>query len=165
MNGDKPVLSDPTKQYSREIAVLDYEAAKEEAIERLRFQNELASSLIKNLLLINGGAIVAILTFVGNTKSDLSRMDLKGSLVLFAAGCVFCIVASILGFFAGERFHDATISEAWNAQLRMNGESERHSVSVEIKCGRLAYRFAVLFVLTSVLAFVFGAFNAIDALL
>ena len=148
-----------------DIARLDYEAAKEEGIERLKFQNDLANSVLKNLLLINGGPIIAILTFVGNIKPDLSRLDLKGSLMLFATGCLFCVVAYIFGFFAGERFHDATMSEAWNAQLRMNGENPQHPALAEIKCGRCIYNFAILFVVASVLAFAIGVYQAMEALL
>jgi len=50
----------------RELAKLDYEASIKEAADRLHFQQEIGLTPCKSGILVNGGAIIGLLTFIGN---------------------------------------------------------------------------------------------------
>ena len=56
---------------------MDYEASTAHASERLRFQQETAVAAIKSLTLVNGGAILALLTFIGNSPAKYNVGDLE----------------------------------------------------------------------------------------
>lgn len=60
----------------RAIARHDYEDFKAETAERLKLQAEMAHAALKGLTLANGGAIVALFTFLGNSRSAVDRGDL-----------------------------------------------------------------------------------------
>jgi len=46
----------------------DYETYKAEEAQRLGFQHDFAQAALKSAVLVNGGAIVALFTFLGNEK-------------------------------------------------------------------------------------------------
>ena len=49
----------------------------EDATDRLRFQHEYSIAGFKTLILINGGAVIALLTYAGNVKDGLKPANLQ----------------------------------------------------------------------------------------
>lgn len=62
------------------------------AIETFKSMVGLATEGLKALLLVNGGAVVALLTFVGNSKSIPARSFALPAL-MFVLGLIFCVGA------------------------------------------------------------------------
>jgi hypothetical protein len=71
----------------------------DESSDRLKYQMELAHGVLRNLLLVNGGAIVALFTFIGDTDRAYEPRGIWWAFTCFAAALVATLVASILGYF------------------------------------------------------------------
>jgi hypothetical protein len=53
---------------------------------------------VKAILLINGGACVAVRAFIGSIASKVTVTDLAGSLVWFAIGAVAAVISAAFGY-------------------------------------------------------------------
>ena len=76
----------------------DYESYQQEEQQRLQFQHDFAQSALKSGVLVNGGAIVALFTFVGHDKAVISSECLWWSFASFAAGLFFSLGAYVCAF-------------------------------------------------------------------
>lgn len=72
--------------------------------ENLRGAINIGAQTIKSLELINGGAVIAVLTFYGNVLSsspgeiDIDRSWLTPALLNFASGVAWAVLCSILAY-------------------------------------------------------------------
>lgn len=66
--------------------ILVTDESSEFGIMHYRATVEFAQILVRSLLLLNGGAIVAILTFVGNSQTDSSPIHIKFELLTSSIG-------------------------------------------------------------------------------
>ncbi len=154
--------NDRTQQ---EMARIDYEALRDEAADRLRFQNELSQGILKNLLLINGGAIVALLTYIGNATRTVEAGYLVVAFWVLSASLFLTLLSFCAAFFAGEFWHDATISQSWNALEKSFGRVPQWDETSELKKARLSYKVALILIFASFALFVAGVYFAIEAIL
>ena len=62
----------------------------EDVTDRLRFQQEFSIGGFKALILINGGAVIALLTYAGNAKSRIEAASLEWAFggYILGLGCV-----------------------------------------------------------------------------
>lgn len=67
-----------------------------EMMHRMEVQNQLGQSALKSMMLVNGGAIIALLTFIGNEAHIANASYLKCGLSMFGAG----LFLSLLAYFA-----------------------------------------------------------------
>ena len=104
---------------------------------------------MKALLLINGGAVVALLTFLGNAKAGKELAQFSGvPLAAFVCGVVF----SVLTF----AFSYATQFALFNETVRPDSyRGPKHMAFLYI---------SLLFVVLGLVAFVVGCFTSISAL-
>lgn len=149
---------------ARELIAMDCHRFKDESIARLNFQNEMAHSVLKNLLLINGGSVVSLLTFVGNTESYVDKSDIHKSFLFFIIASLMCILSYACAFFAGEKFHDATIDHLINSQWALRGLPPQENPQEEERTGKFWYRIVLLLVLLSLISFAFGAYFGLEAI-
>jgi hypothetical protein len=122
------------------------EFRKEHAIETYRSLISITLAGLKTLMLINGGAVVAILAYLGQSPQGPALAPrVLWSLGSFVAGVLFCVGA----FFA-----------AYQTQFKLYNESK--SVSAGTKPSHMKWqRITITFVLLSCLAFAVGAFSSV----
>jgi hypothetical protein len=143
----------------RHIAALDFEFAKADVLERLRFQASFAEVGWRSLALINGGAIVGLFTFIGNAKPATNPSLLWTAFALFAAGLVMNILSIMGGFLAQAFYMKATTSTAWNKQAQMHGHQPQYvdELRAEMRAGNIWEMIAIAASMLSLAAFIGGA--------
>src|SRR3954471_9041 len=107
MDGN-PQPTDPNLA-ARHIAALDFEVAKADTLERLKFQADFAKVAWQSLSLVNGGAIVALFTFIGNAKPTLDQHLIWIGFECFAFGLAINIASVLCGFMSQAYFMRGTI--------------------------------------------------------
>lgn len=145
------------EEYRRAIAKHDYEDYKAEVAERLKLQAEFAHAALKGLTFANGGAIVALFTFIGNSEAQVERSDLWWAFALFGLGLASTLVAYVSGFFSQGFYMQATQEQAWNAQEDMLGGQGSRDFKVNYRRGELIEYLGVGAAISSVIAFIIGA--------
>ena len=157
--GAAPLAPTDPHVAKREIAALDFEYAKTDAIERLKFQAQFAEVAWRSLALINGGAIVALFTFIGNAHPSIDYRMMWISFGFFAGGLVFNILSILTGFLAQAFYMKATMSGAWNEQMQMHGYEPLHRElqKTENRWGGRWEASAIVACLLSLAAFIGGA--------
>jgi hypothetical protein len=132
---------------------------------------ELASIGLKGLLLANGGALVAMLTFVGNyDQQPLVIASLWLAFAMFVVGLVGTLAAIVFGYFA--QGHATAASEAgaekiFFGELRNHPQVENLKTAEELKhiaSGGILRTVAIVFALLSAAAFAGGAGFGISSL-
>jgi hypothetical protein len=153
---------------------------------------EFAKFLIQSLLLLHGGAMVAVPAFAQLLPSSVNRTAVLGVLVgLFAVGLVASACAGLLGFLAlGKRSDgngtliNAVVQRAWahvleiehratgdagSATASAKASAEAAAISAkaeqEFRCFRMERRAAIFAVFVSVAALIGAAAVAILAIL
>ncbi len=146
----------------------DYEAHRVESDDRIRYQVDFAKSLLQNRLLVNGGAIVALLTFIGNAKKSIDFNCLWYGFAGFSFGIVCALIAYFGAFFSQLHFMSVTVYQMHNAQHRMYGSEEPYT-DQELKRGSRNGDFwlwlGVVLASLSLAGFIAGAFYALDGIL
>lgn len=120
-NESLPPAPTITEEQRFAAAKMDYEQHAQEIPIRLQFQQDLALAALKGLTLVNGGAIVGLLTFIGNRATSFDQALLGFGLIAFVLGLVFNLAAYIFGYFAQATFMDAIYHQSWNDQRTMFG--------------------------------------------
>lgn len=156
-----PSVSDPRE----EIAKLDYEASIKEAADRLHFQQEIGLTACKSVILVNGGAIIGLLTFIGNTRAALDPKGMKDSVTAFSIGIVCALLSLVLGYAGQEWLSNFRTSVAWNYQQDMKGQPRTHDFQKERITGWVLMLIGSSLVVTGIGMFAYGAITATNAIL
>ena len=161
-----PLSTMTPDEQKREVARLDYETLTSDAAERLKYQVDLGQSMLRSLTLVNGGALIALFTLIGNQGQGLVVNDglLKGAFVSFVAGLVFSLVGSFGGFLSQFWYAFASTLVAWDKQEEMlGGEGSRRLDALKhYKRGSWALAIGVLAVVLSVVCFGVGSWYALS---
>jgi hypothetical protein len=166
IDGDHPEApSLPDQDLEREISRLDYEASIKQASDRLHFQQEIGLAAIKSMMIANGGAILALLTFLGNHQADFDAVALKWAFGCFTGGLLFTLASYIGGYFSQAWLSHYDTSIAWNYQDDMRRRPRQNDIKTEGTMGAWLLRFSVACLLMSLGAFGWGAFSALDGIL
>jgi len=148
----------------RKIALEDVKVYSQEAMERLKYQVEFAQAALKNLHLVNGGAIIALLTFVGNVNEVIDKVSVFWSFVWFSAGLSLSLLAYLGAYFSQSYFMNVAFSQTWEAQHRAEGSAVKFPFERDFARGHLALTFGIGSALLSMASFIVGAFVAIEGL-
>jgi len=149
---------------ARAVALQEYEAQTSEAQARVQYQIEYAKTLLNSLMLGNGGAILALLTFIGNTGSKVAPAMMHNAFGLYATGLAFVFVAYIGAFFSQFFFYNAAQFMAWNAQAQANGLEPGYNVGPEGMRGNIAMGVGIVFCFLSLICFIWASVSALNAL-
>lgn len=156
-------LSDTRRAAARQ----NYDALTAEAMLRLQFQVSFAEQALKGLMLVNGGAIVALYTVIGNSGAvslDVGR--LWAAFGCFVAGLVLTLLA-YLGAFASQNFYYISSQlEAWNHLIATQSDKlGTHDHLTPYRQGYWAQIAGVGCASLGVLAFLIGAGFALAGVL
>ncbi len=150
---------------NRELAIKVADQHWNEASERLKYATDYAQAGLKGLFLANGAAIVALLTFIGNAKE--MRFDSLGiwwAFAWFSSGVAAVLATNILGYVSQASYMQASLRLSWQA------ESDAHETGQTFKpqkyegLGSWAEGVGIFLAVASLMAFVAGAFVALDAI-
>ncbi|UAK24177.1 hypothetical protein [Sphingomonas nostoxanthinifaciens] len=109
-------MSDDPKERWRAVIDSQMSAATADAADRVKNQLALAQEALKALLIANGGAMVALFTFVGNvlSRAPTVRFDfhnLRVAFCLFVIGFTVDLIAYVLAFMSQDRFYNTSMAE------------------------------------------------------
>lgn len=147
-----------------EIAREDYASNLAIAASHLQYQVEFAQSLLKNLTLVNGGAIVAILTFIGNTEAPFDTAELWQSISAFSVGLGAVLLSYLSAHTCQSYFHGFHMGAAWKAQTDSKGLIRENISEKDLKTGNRYLLVANFFSALSLVCFVAGSILGIGAL-
>lgn len=148
----------------REIALEDYRENIAEVAERLRYQVEFSQSALKNLHLVNGGSILALLTFLGNADLDFNYRAVWWAFVWFSMGLITSLAAHFGANFSQAHFMNLSAKQSWNAQLRARGLREMYDIKPDYTSGNRFVSFGIAAAFLSLLFFILGAFVGLGGL-
>ena len=140
------------------IATMDYKVHVDEIPQRLQFQQDLALAALKGLTLVNGGAVVGLLTFIGNRNVHVIQALLGNGMIAFVTGLVLNLSAYILGYISQAIFMNVTTHQAWNDQRVMMGLEMDDEPARYLKIGNRVLYPAILTAIGSLVAFGTGAY-------
>lgn len=158
----------------RKVAEQDYAAARAEAADRIKNQMSIADATMKALLLANGGAMVALFTFVGNliakstTKPLFDAPALWTAFACFVAGLVAALLTHAFAFLSQERFYHQSMHEVWrNQTMLLTGEGIDLSEPElrAVRFGQIAYCVAFVLAIASMVSFALGCASALRGVL
>ena len=111
-----PDMAPDERAKRQEAARLDYEMFRQETSDRLKYQVDFAQSTIRGLTIVNGGALIALFTFIGNTGARFDPSPLWWAFALFGCGLAGTLGAAIAAGFSQGSFMIAKFRQALNAQ-------------------------------------------------
>lgn len=155
------------QELERQIARMDAEAKIADAAERLRFQQQCALAAVRALTLVNGGAILALLTFIGNNDARYDTTALKAAITGYVVGLAFALSTYVLAYHSEAWNRDCDTSDAWNYQDDMRQLPRRHEAvaSKERHRGWLLQISAISLVTASLLMFAYASFQALNGII
>jgi hypothetical protein len=135
-----------TGTYKTAASAATTEFRKEHAIETYRSLISITLAGLKTLMLINGGAVVALLAYLGQSPQGPTLAPrVLWSLGSFVAGVVFCVFAFLGSYQTQFALYNESLSPA------------RNSGFPHMKWQRIT----IGFVLLSCVAFIIGAFSTV----
>lgn len=143
-----------------EMARLDYEFYKQEFSDRLRIQETLGTAGLKALMLVNGGALIALFTFIGNSGAGgtITNVDnVWQGFAAFVGGLVAAVAAHITAYFMQANFGYATTYEMWNSQAKALRMEPKHDGDPSFRVGTTYMIVTVILILISLLLFCIGS--------
>jgi len=150
-------------------------AARADTADRMKNQMSIADATMKALLLANGGAMIALFTFVGNlvAKSSSGKLPFDAKMlwiafVCFVCGLVSALIVHALAFMSQDRFYNQAAEEAWRQQDSMLSKIRSSPGPMELKfyrTGMIFYGMAFIMALVSVAAFSCGCGFALSGVL
>lgn len=164
MNGDGPPSPDDG---DRKIAALDQSFFQASTLIRLESISNFAQSLWKGLMLVNGGAIVALFTLIGSTNQAVDRSWLWWAFFIFAAGIGSTLISNLTAYVTQSAFMQQDMSGAWNAQEQMHGRPPKWIKDVERSSvyGTVFEWIALGSATVSLIAFLAGSWCALNAVI
>lgn len=148
-----------------EIARLDYENWRTEYIERLGHQVQFAHAAIRGATLVNGGAIIALFTFIGNSKALFDRTGIWWAFGAFGSGLFLALLTSLFAFLSVGNYLGSTQQQLWNAQLEMLNRPARYDADSTWKIADRWQLVGILALVLSLLAFGSGSIFALNAVM
>ena len=113
-----------------------------------------AQAALKSLVLVNGGAILSLLTFIGNANSNVDKPLISYAFACFGLGLFSALIAHGAAYWAQEGYLNAAVARAENRESS-DGNSK----------GDKGVFWGLIAAILSGLGFLAGAFLALDAIL
>ncbi|WP_299307848.1 hypothetical protein [uncultured Croceicoccus sp.] len=132
--------------------------------DRLRFQHEFSLAGFRTLVLINGGAIIALLTYASNVAEG-GMASLRLAFMGYVIGLSATVVAYMSAYFSQGRLMDAMGSALFRQLGRVEDEQKsREEQKKDTKHGSLWIAASVLLAVIGLIGFLSGSIFAMEAL-
>lgn len=129
---------------------------------RLGFQQEFSVEGFKTLVLINGGAIIALLTYAGHSAVTPVAARLAHALLAYTAGLICAVVAYLTAYLSQASLMNFDMLEAYRL-LGIEPDTKKTRDDFE-KSGMRHVSLGIGLSLLSLAAFIAGSWLAMDAL-
>lgn len=162
------------QEAARKIAAEDAAASRADAAERVKNQMSIADQTMKALMLANGGAMIALFTFIGNLVAGsaigvpFDRTKLWIAFACFVAGLVAALLCHLAAFASQDRFYNQSMHEAYRHQALAHGvepTSTPEQIFGLYKQGMIAYAVGLALAAVSMVTFAVGAGFALAGVL
>jgi hypothetical protein len=134
-----------------------------DAEDRLGYQQKFAAEGFKTLILINGGAIVGLLTYAGHDSGSGIAASLGTAFFVYAIGLVAAMFAFLASFFSQSSLRAAAIRSATH-RMGLEPTADEKTEGQYRREGDRAIYIAIVLCLLSVAAFIAGSACAMNAL-
>lgn len=166
-------MTDDRKLRWRNLMEGQLAASTADAADRVKVQAAIASDAMKALLLANGGAMIALFTFVCNVVSKAPGVrfyfhDLRWAFGLFVAGFVLALITHVFAFLSQDRFFQQAMAEVERMTKAIVEDERVEDQSKEIRFfaqGRAGYAAGLGGAVLSVVFFAVGCGFALSAVL
>ena len=135
-----------------------------ESDHRLEYTVQYAQAGLRSLFLANGGAVIALLTLVGNTGREVGANGLFWSFIWFGAGLGCCLAAYFFGANSQDHLMNAAFNEAHKAIAEATESGETFDPDSWDGKAQLALKIAGGLAISSLIFFLVGAFVALFAI-
>lgn len=153
----------PQDPIHREIAKEDFSVYFEDAKERLGHAISLGQSALRSLFLVNGGAILAMLTLVGNSNAVVEERALFWAFIWFGSGLISTLASSVLFAISQMFYMQSSNEEGWKAQAIYHATPYANDGTRDDRIGDLTMKGTIMLALLALILFLIGSFVALDA--
>ena len=143
---------------------MDFGSSTKDAEKRLDYADRYAHAGIKSLFLVNGAAIISLLTFIGNSATEYDRRGLFWEFAWFALGLATAISANFGAYFCQNFFLLNSWKRALNAKYQAMGIEHKLDDSRDMRVGNFWIAMAISSAVMSFFLFVLGSFVALVAI-
>lgn len=156
----------PSNGFVRELAVKEADRRLVDASERLKYATEYAQGGLKGLFLANGASIVALLTFLGNAKDlHIYTRGIWSGFTWFSLGLAAASATYILGYIFQASYMQASLHISMQADSVVHETGQTFDHKPHEKRGGWAENWGIALAVASLVAFVTGAFVALNAII
>lgn len=133
--------------------------------------SDFATLGLRSLFLVNGGAMIALLTFFGNVGgADAAQAQLRNAFWLFGSGVFSALIATFAAYFAQAinaltANYYADMMYFANVGSHDTAAAERGEGDQQLRRGQIARWIAILFAVLSGFAFPAGMLAALESLI
>lgn len=157
------------QQLQRELAKIRYERLLHGSIDRSRAVVDFALLGLRGLTIINGGALIGLVTFLGHAEATrpLQAAPLWWAYGLFVVGLFLGFMAILASYLSQTYYNWNEVAEAERAGMQTLGRDTKEAADASTKDwsnGNMARNAAIACALGSMLCFFVGAFCALAAL-
>ena len=146
--------------------VMGVEATRwwQSAQDRLKYSVEYAQQGIRALFLANGGGIISLLTFAGNTGAIVEPRALFWSFLWFGAGIATALATYIAGYVSqAEIMQDEFDYSRYAVLAMLNKAPDLYERTDHARRGEIAVSIGMACAVSSLALFIAGAFVGLDA--
>ena len=135
-----------------------------ESDNRLQYTVQYAQAGMRSLFLSNGGAIIALLTLVGNSARDVGPNGPFWAFIWYGCGLGACLAAYFFGANSQDHLMNAAYNEALKAVADANQTGENIDPGVWDRKANIALQTAGGLAVASLFLFLTGSFVALFAI-
>jgi hypothetical protein len=152
------------ERFRDDISKLLYDNERQDLEERLRLQSQIGMGAVRSIFLVNGGAIIGLLTFLGNSKSDFDVRSMHTAFIWFLFGLFFAVLAPVAGFLSQTHYQRSSYREMIDMlRLRTSAAPENDHVESAGRAERWLLT-GLLFVVASFACFAVGSLGAVSSI-
>ncbi len=158
------MIRDQQSENAQDVLLEEATYLRRESDDRLRYGHEYGQAGLKGLFLANGGAIIALLTFVGNATSHVDPRGMFWAFVWLSLGLISCLISYFFQYITQDHIMNATHNEAFQKQSDALGWDKKYNYQIYIQKSNCTLKMSVSFGLISLGSFTAGVFVALFAI-
>jgi hypothetical protein len=134
-----------------------------DSADRVRFQQQYTVEGFKTLTLINGGAIIALLTYAGSKNASGVTHDFGSAFIGYAVGLALSVLAYLFAYYSQGNLANTDMLEAYRL-LGLRDEKQKLEQENLEKSGARWGNWAAILAVLSLTSFIIASGCAMEAL-